>query len=149
MTPKVLEVREHWSISRLTEFFVENSISGAPVTTEDGKLIGVVSLTDIVIQNTLPEKDAQSYTSHGYYLQTLEHRYGKEDLSSLHVQDEPVIAVHDIMTPLIFKVTEETPIQEVADTMIKNCIHRVFVTRKEKVVGIISSVDMLKVVRDI
>jgi CBS domain-containing protein len=31
-------------------------------------------------------------------------------------------------------VTEDTPVQQVADMMIKNRIHRVFVTRGEKVV---------------
>jgi len=53
------------------------------------------------------------------------------------------------MTPMIFQVTEHTPVQEVADMMIKNRIHRVFVTRNEKVIGIISTPDMLKVIRDI
>jgi signal-transduction protein with cAMP-binding, CBS, and nucleotidyltransferase domain len=36
----------------------------------------------------------------------------------------------------------------VAETMIKNRIHRVFVTREEKPIGIISTVDMMKVIRD-
>jgi CBS domain-containing protein len=52
------------------------------------------------------------------------------------------------MTPMIFQVTEDTPVQQVADMMIKNRIHRIFVTRDEKVVGIISTPDMLKVIRD-
>jgi CBS domain-containing protein len=52
------------------------------------------------------------------------------------------------MTPMIFQVTEDTPVQQVADMMIKNRIHRVFVTREEKVVGIISTPDILKIIRD-
>jgi signal-transduction protein with cAMP-binding, CBS, and nucleotidyltransferase domain len=39
-------------------------------------------------------------------------------------------------------------VQQVADMMIKNRIHRVFVTRQEKVVGIISTPDILKIIRD-
>jgi CBS domain-containing protein len=49
---------------------------------------------------------------------------------------------------MIFQVTEDTSVQQVADLMLKNRIHRVFVTRDEKVVGIISTPDMLKVIRD-
>ena len=52
------------------------------------------------------------------------------------------------MTPMIFKVTEDTPLREVAHIMISNRIHRLFVTREEKVVGIIATPDMLKVIRD-
>jgi len=56
MTKNILKVREDWSVHRLAEFFAENSISGAPVISTDGKLVGVVSLTDIILQNTLSEK---------------------------------------------------------------------------------------------
>jgi len=49
---------------------------------------------------------------------------------------------------MVFSVSEDTRVQDIADTMIKNRIHRIFVTREEKMVGIISSVDMLMVIRD-
>jgi predicted transcriptional regulator len=38
--------------------------------------------------------------------------------------------------------------KQVADMMIKNPIHRVFVTQGGKVVGIISTPDMLKTIRN-
>jgi predicted transcriptional regulator len=56
MTTEVLAVEADWSIERLSEFLIENSISGAPVQSKEGNLIGVVSLTDIVQYDTLPEK---------------------------------------------------------------------------------------------
>ena len=148
MTEEVMEVRAGWSLRRLAEFFVEKSISGAPVTNENGKLIGVVSSTDIISSNTLPENDPQSYGPHEYYLQNLERRYAQVEISSFTIDGEPLTTVGDIMTPAVFKVSEDTPLQKVAETMIKNRIHRIFVTREEKVVGIISSADMLKVIRD-
>jgi CBS domain-containing protein len=52
------------------------------------------------------------------------------------------------MTPTIFRVNENATVQQVADTMIRGRIHRVFVTQEEKVVGIISAADMLRVIRD-
>ncbi len=54
MTQDVLEVKADWSLRRLVEFLAENLISGAPVISEDGRLIGVVSLTDILGHDTLP-----------------------------------------------------------------------------------------------
>ena len=148
MTTEVLKVRADWSVQRLAEFLAEKSISGAPVISEDGKLIGVVTATDILANGTLSENDPESYVPHEYYLHSLEHRYAKVEIASFSIGGEPLTTVGDIMTPTVFKVTEETTVQKVADTMIKNRIHRIFVTREGKMVGIISATDMLKVIRD-
>jgi len=148
MTQDVLAAKADWSLSRLIEFFAENYISGSPVISEDGRLIGVVSLTDILRLDPSPEKYSETYGTHEYYLHTLERQFAPQEINSLQLEIEPLTTVQDIMTPKIFKVSEDTTAQEVADTLIKSLIHRVFVTREEKVVGIISAVDMLKVIRD-
>ena len=44
---------------------------------------------------------------------------------------------------------EDTPLQKVADTMIRGRIHRLLVTRGDKVTGIIAALDLLKVIRDL
>jgi predicted transcriptional regulator len=147
MNPEILAVGLDWSIDRLADFLIEHSISGAPVTSEDGKLLGVVSLTDIVRQQALPGKDEQWYRRGDYYLDELEHQYAREELRSFRLASEPYVTARDIMTRKIFSVNEDTAIQQVADAMIRGCIHRVFVTRNNKLVGIISSSDMLKVIR--
>ena len=146
MTSEVLAVEADWSIERLSEFLIVNSISGSPVQSREGNLVGVVSLTDIVQHETQHEKDPQ--WPHDYYLHTLERQCAREEVASFRIEAEPLKTVRGIMTPMIFQVTEDTPVQQVADMMIKNRIHRVFVTREEKVVGIISTPDMLKVIRD-
>lgn len=148
MTQDVLMVRADWSRERLGEFLVENSISGAPVISGDENLIGVVSLTDIVLHDTLPASDPGYNEPHEYYLHELEHNYGHQEIKSFHIDGEPLTTVRDIMTPIIFKVNEDTTVQQVAGAMIKKRIHRVFVTRKDKVVGIIATPDMLQVIRD-
>ena len=56
--------------------------------------------------------------------------------------------MRDIMTPMLFKVDEDTSLKEVADMMIGGRVHRLFVTHKQKVVGIVTTMDMLKVIRD-
>ena len=148
MKTKVFTVKSDWSLHRLAEFFLEKSISGAPVTSEESKLIGVVSLKDLISQDTVPEKDLQSFGPHEYYMYTLENHYATEEIASFHLGNEPSVTVRDIMTPMIYKVGENARVQKVADLMIRNQIHRVFVTREEKIVGIVSAVDLLKIVRD-
>ncbi len=148
MKRQILEVSEDWPIEHLAEFLVENSISGAPVIDENGKLIGVVSLMDIVRQDTLSNKDIQLQRSHEYYLNPLEDQYTQEEYTAFHIKNESLTTVKDIMTPIVFSVNEDTRLQEVADMMLRGRIHRLFVTHNEKVIGIISSLDMLEAIRD-
>ncbi len=75
MNEDVLSVGMDWSVEYLTDFLVENGISGAPVTSENGKLVGVVSLTDIVRHNSLPGKDSRLNSPYDYYRHGLEHQY--------------------------------------------------------------------------
>lgn len=148
MTNDVMKVRAEWSLQRLAEFFFEMSISGAPVINEKGELAGVVSSTDLISNGTIPENDPQSRGPHEYYLQGLERQYAQVEISSFSIGGEPLTTVGDIMTRTIYQVSEDTPVQLIADKMIRNRIHRIIVTNKEKVVGIISSADMLQVIRD-
>lgn len=147
MNTEILTVREDWSVERAAEFFVANSISGGPVVQDDGELIGVVSLTDIVLHSTLPLSD-RSDAPHDYYQQALGRSYSHQEISSFQIAGEPLSTVKDIMTPAVYKVTEETPVQQVAAEMIRHNIHRIFVTAGEQVVGIIATPDMLRIIRD-
>ncbi len=57
---------------------------------------------------------------------------------------EPSLLVRQIMTPIADTVTEETPVPEIARLMVAHHYHRVVVTRRERPVGIVSSIDLLK-----
>lgn len=147
MTRDVLAAKADWPLNRLAEFLLEHGISGAPVISEDGVLVGVVSLTDLVRFDELPERD-RPHEVPAYYRGMLD-RYAPEELSGFRVGDASNTLVRDIMTPSLFRVEEDTPVQEVAEMMIRGKIHRLFVTRNHKIVGIITAMDMLRIVRDL
>lgn len=149
MQHEVLAAAADWSLEQLADFLVDNGISGAPVIGADEQLIGVVSLTDIVRQSRLQDHAASRDDTHDVYLYELERRMGREELRELHIQYETPVQVRDIMTPMIFSVSENTSVQEVADVMLKGRIHRVFVTRDGRLAGIVTALDMLKVIRDL
>jgi predicted transcriptional regulator len=149
MNTHFIHVPADWSVEEVSQFFVDKAITGAPVTDEEGKFIGVVSLTDIVRYDSMAEMDWRADEPHDYYLHGWEDRLAPEEISSFHIAEKPRAYVRDIMTPMIFKVDENTPIQEVADTLIGGRIHRLMVTRQDRIVGIITTMDMLKVIRDL
>lgn len=149
MNSSVLSAEAGWSLDTLTGFLVDNSISGAPVTDEKGELVGVVSMTDIVRQSGVEGKHPGSEEAHDVYRYELERHLSQEEISVFHGQYESPVAVRDIMTPMIFKVAEGDSIKEVAETMLRGNIHRVFVTRDNKLIGIVTTLDMMRVIRGI
>ncbi|MDB9822790.1 CBS domain-containing protein [Deltaproteobacteria bacterium] len=149
MNRDVLSVGMEWSIDQLADYLIENSISGAPVTSEEGKLLGVVSLTDIVRYKSIPATDIRSNDPHEYYIHTPEPRYSPAEIESFHVETESLVTVREIMTTMTFNVNENATLQQVADAMLRGRIHRVLVTRDKVLVGIITTMDILEVIRDL
>ena len=132
----------------LANFFTEKMISGAPVVNKDGKLVGVVSLSDIVRNDERRTAIVNDKQESDYYLSGWEDNLNSDEIQELHLEEDDSLTVRNIMTPLIFKVKETELISAMSDIMIGGRIHRLLVTRDEKVVGIITTLDMLKAIRD-
>ncbi len=142
MTTEVRTVGEDWSLEQLARYFVDHSISGAPVVTAQGKLLGVVSLTDLARAQS--EREAPAPEEHDFFARSFEAAVSPDELRDVHLVRESGRRVRDVMTPALFDVAESLPVPEVADMMVRGRIHRVFVTRDKQVVGVISALDLLK-----
>ena len=143
MNPRVLTVRDDITVEELADFLVENEISGAPVEDATGKLVGVVSVTDIVAVVSEGKRDRDR--KDGSFYQSWERDPNLPE--EIDVEDGD-IHVREIMTPIVYAVPEEMPVPEVAERMIESHIHRLLVTRGEKVVGILSTSDLLGLLVD-
>ena len=84
MTHKVLTAGSDWTLAELKTFLLEHSISGAPVVDAHGKLVGVVSATDVMRSEDTPEM-----TEGGYFATSLDRPLGEEELSSLIIEGAP------------------------------------------------------------
>ncbi|MCG6969182.1 MAG: CBS domain-containing protein [Gammaproteobacteria bacterium] len=147
MTKEVWSVKAEWSLEALSQFFFDKNITGAPVVDRNDKLLGVVSITDLARSSTI--SPTAGHEAHDYYVDTRIHSgLSQEDLVMLRVESESAVTVKDIMTPMIFEVEQEANVEEVARMMLKGHIHRVFVTLDKEVVGVVTTMDMLKVIGD-
>jgi CBS domain-containing protein len=143
MNSEVLTVRDDMSVTDLAEFLTDSEISGAPVENAEGRLIGVVSLTDIAAAFSGQRDQAVlDHPEPSFYLRSWEEKFNAEDLAGLRVADSEA-TVGEIMTPSIFAVDEEMPISKIAEKMIHTHVHRLLVTRDGKVVGILTTSDLL------
>jgi CBS domain-containing protein len=147
MNPDVLSVGPDWSVRQLADFLIENSISGAPVISGNNKLLGVVSMTDLIRQKSMPGTIFDSDDMDDCYIYSPERQYSPAEIESSRIDSEELVTVGDIMTPVAFNVNEFTRIQDIADAMLRGQIHRVFVTRNDVLVGIITTMDMLNAIR--
>ena len=146
MTAQVITVSEDLPVSKLAKLLTNRMISGAPVVDQEGNLIGVVSLSDIVESYTHHGQDRENVPHGNSYQAALADKLNEEDSEGLHLELEDGLLVQDIMTPAVIHVTEETVVAEMAQTMLAGRLHRLIVTKNHKVVGIVTTIDMLKVI---
>jgi CBS domain-containing protein len=147
MNPSVITVRDDLTVQEVAALLTEKEITGAPVTNPRGKLVGVVSVTDIA-ENAAEGADFSpggNATRLGRH--DLEGRASRGELRDLHL-DNAGLPVRDIMTPTVFTVPESTPVSKLAKTMISGRIHRLLVTRRGRIVGIVTALDLLKLLVD-
>jgi CBS domain-containing protein len=147
MTPNVVVVRETMSIAELAGVLMSNMITGAPVVSGSGKLVGVVSATDIARHVALETSGVQEERISGYYVRGWEAVLDEDEVRAFHIVRDDGTTVRDIMTPVIFSVPETASLVELADIMISGRIHRIIVTRGDDVVGVVSTLDLLRLMR--
>jgi len=148
MNTDVLSVRDDMTVQELAGFLTEREILGAPVVDSEGEVVGVVSCTDIV-QSTTTEADiVVEKSTPGFYEHGWEDKLDPDEMGGLHVEENESLPVREIMTPTIYTVPEDTPISDIAKAMVAGRIHRLLVTRGSRLVGIITTLDMLKVFFD-
>ena len=66
-------------------------------------------------------------------------------LDRFHARKERAVTVRDVMTPVIHQVPVTASVAEAARLMVDQHIHRLVVTQGKEPVGIITSLDLLKV----
>ena len=143
MNSEIVTARDDMNVEEVAGILADNEISGAPVEDSAGRLVGVVSVTDIARSAVQGGGQVVADRSNpDFYVRGWEEAVDAEDMRGLHVERED-LQVREIMTPAVYSVPEDTPVSEIAETMIDSHIHRVLVTRGEQVVGIVTSSDLL------
>lgn len=134
MSGTVVSIRASASLKDLARLLNRHRISGVPVVDASGRLVGVVSKTDLVRSEW--GELGRSGISDFFSLPGEDIRYAPER--------EGAVTVADIMSRGLLTVGEETPASEVAKLMAVAGVHRVLVTRRQTLLGVISALDLLK-----
>jgi len=122
MQGNVITVNLDTSINDAVVTLTDAHISALPVVDSGGRMVGVVSSTDIL-------------TSEAEANNAVEREALFEEMM-----------VRDIMTRRPLTVAPDTEVREAAQQMLYADVHRLFVTAGDEVVGVISTTDIVRAV---
>ncbi|MGD9689666.1 MAG: HPP family protein [Phycisphaerales bacterium] len=124
------------TVRAVARIFEENEISGAPVVDSGGRLVGVVSRTDLVRRYTNGDIDRDPTM--------LIELFGGDDPGA-ELMSSQLVTIDDFMTPDPITARPHTPIADIAHRMVDARVHRIIIVDPENIpVGIITSLDLVK-----
>ena len=144
MTPHVKSVPQSWTMQKFAKFLSDNEISGSPVIDDEGEVIGIATLKDIAdfhLNNVSGDHEKKMTEEEQKEARRLK-QFIFEEMIKVPVE------VRDIMTPIVFSVEEDAPVTEIAEIMMDEHLHRIFVIHAGEVTGIITTFDLLKIIAD-
>ena len=141
MNPDVVSLRPEQSVADAQRILAEKSVSGAPVVDDSGRVVGVVSQNDLV--RTAAHPDTAEHA--GQFFSSIEEF---ADLGATPVAAGSV-RVGDVMSKRVYAVGRDTGVAVAANIMRERRIHRLIITDKGVLVGIVTSLDLLRVVEEL
>lgn len=145
MEKHVISVSPETSLLDVHRLFVEEEISGAPVVDGQGNLVGVVSQSDLL--RAVDEERDTAIVEADYFRELLPYSVPDWAASSEDFQNRlGERRVEEVMTHGLICVSPEAGAPEIARTLRENHVHRVFVVEDQRLLGVVSAFDVLKVI---
>ncbi len=138
MTQNVITVTPNASLRYVAKLLARNGISGLPVVEDSGRVVGMVTETDLLRwHDDAPENQA-------WWLDMLAEGFelSPDFLDNVRSEREKVA---NFMSRTVLAVDETTPLSEVAKRMVEAKVKRLPVLRDGRLVGIISRSDLVRV----
>ena len=131
MTKSVICVRPPTPVSEIAALLLKNKISAVPVIDDDGHVVGVVSEDDLLRRRAAKRGS--------WWLSFL--ASGRPELGEIVKARD--LTADQVMTRHVITTRESAPPDVVAGLLRRYGIKRIPVVRRNKLVGIISRVDLL------
>lgn len=139
MTRDVKIAHPDMSIKDLAALLYENKIGGAPVVDDDGRVVGVVTENDLIVQNKRVHLPTMvSFLDSAFFLESTEsfERELKKITGS---------TVSDICSEELCTVEEDASLEDVASLITEKGIHTLPVLKDGALVGVIGKADVVRV----
>lgn len=135
MTSNVVTVTPETSVRDVAKLMVERRISGVPVVGADGKLVGIVSESDLLHRTEIATERRSKW-----WLRMFE---GPDQAARDYIKSHG-LTVNDIMSRKLVTVSKEAELSEVADQFEKMRVKRLPVVEGGRLVGLITRGDLVR-----
>ncbi|HMM40420.1 MAG TPA: universal stress protein [Thermomicrobiales bacterium] len=125
------------TVEEVARLMLERDIGSVVIVNEAGELAGIVTETDFTGKDAI--LPYSRYRSPGVFGRLL----SGQDLDAVHEAGR-LMTARQVMTHPVTVVHETTPVEDVADLMIRHDISRIPVVRDGQPVGIVARHDMLR-----
>ena len=141
MNPDVVSVDPRTTASEALTLLLERDVADAPVVSGSGGIIGIISQAALVRHVDTPSTASQT----GRFF-TDDESYRELGDTIDHHTETPV---EKVMSTEMHPVTRETGVAVAANIMRERRLHRLFVTDKGKLVGVVTSLDLMRIVEEL
>jgi CBS domain-containing protein len=128
------------SVKKVAEMLAEKNVAGAPVVDDKGNLIGMVTDTDLVMEDVRLHFPS--------YLHLLDSYIFLQGLGKFENELKKAVGatVQDVMTRDIVKVTEDQTVEDAATLMVDKDVDVIPVVSDGKVVGVVTKSDIVRLI---
>lgn len=136
MTHEVYAVGSDTSLETASRLLTTKHITGAPVVGADGRPVGVVTLADLAD----PDRARTERDGYSFY-------YKLESGERQEVGEGRCVSsgrVADVMSPYVLSIHASTELARAGRVMLDDQVHRLLVVDEGKLVGIVTSIDLLR-----
>jgi CBS domain-containing protein len=116
MTPNPMSIRDNATVREAVALFTEKHFSAAPVIDKAGRPVGVLSQADIIVHDR-EKVDHLAAVPEYYEKSELTTDKGESLEWGFQVEGVDPARVSDLMTPIVFSVSPDTPATRVVEEM--------------------------------
>ena len=147
MQGRVITVSPGMSLATAREIFARHRITGAPVVDENGDLVGAISQTDIA--RIILQKESDDYPENSYFIGLPAFLGGSMGIEATNLAEQLATrTIEEAMTTDVYTVSPDDRLSVLAVTMRHHRIHRLIVVEQRRVVGIVSTLDLIQILED-
>lgn len=138
MTREVITALPDTAVNLLARLMAGRGISGVPIVTVEGTLVGIVTELDMIVRNTRLEAPA--------FFQILDGRIPLETPAHYKKRLQHILGAlaSDVMTEEVVTVPPDTLIEDVAEILVKQRVNPIPVLHEGELVGIVSRADIIE-----
>lgn len=147
MHRNVAVVESSATLGELEQSFSEAKVSGFPVV-ENGRVVGVISRADVVNQLAHDHDGDSTFYAEIGSLDTGDVLATFGEIAARAGKRGEQMSVGELMTHTIVAVAPDDSLQQLARTLVEHRVHRALVVDGAQLVGIVSSLDLVRLVAE-